>query len=139
MTRTCDLRFRKKPRTWKGPRITSSYVLIERNVQKAHQCDCCLRAAVAIELVFADSLRKTRIFADTAGDCRRKSPQERHGNPETNSNARKSGISGPFSRLPAARPNAGLAGWGGRNRTSIWRFRNRMLLAAREDLQNILS
>ncbi|SRR6266568_4005355 len=68
-------------------------------LRKAQHRDCCLRAAVAIELVFAHSLRKTGIFANTVGDCRRKSPQERHGNPETNSNARKAGISGPFSHL----------------------------------------
>jgi hypothetical protein len=32
--------------------------------------------------------------------------------------------------------DAGMDGWGGRNRTSIWRFRNRMLLPVREELQN---
>lgn len=32
--------------------------------------------------------------------------------------------------------NVGLPGWGGRNRTSIWQFQKRMLLPAREDLQN---
>jgi hypothetical protein len=35
--------------------------------------------------------------------------------------------------------DAEMAGWGGRNRTSIWRFRKRMLLPAREDLQNPIS
>jgi hypothetical protein len=35
-------------------------------------------------------------------------------------------------------PNAGMGGWG-RNRTSIWRFRKRMRLPAREDLQNLIS
>jgi len=32
-------------------------------------------------------------------------------------------------------PNGGMGGWGSRNRTSIWRVRQRMLLPAREDLQ----
>jgi len=36
-------------------------------------------------------------------------------------------------------PVARLPGWGGRIRTSIWRFRNRMLLPVREELQNPFS
>src|ERR1700722_3286850 len=60
MTRTCDLRFRKKPRTSKGPRITL--------VLRSDRAKCPERASmrllpsggVAIELVFAHSLRKKR-------------------------------------------------------------------------------
>jgi hypothetical protein len=52
-----------------------------------------------IKPVSADSLRKTGIFADKAGDFRRFRPQlRRTGSAETISNARKAGISGPFSR-----------------------------------------
>jgi hypothetical protein len=36
-------------------------------------------------------------------------------------------------------PSAGMPGWGGRIRTPIWRFRNRMLLPVREELQNPIS
>lgn len=53
-----------------------------------------------IKPVSADSLRKTGIFADKAGDFRRFPPQVRRtGSPETKSNARNAGISGPFSRF----------------------------------------
>jgi hypothetical protein len=59
-----------------------------------------VRAAVVIKTVSADSLRKTGIFADKAGDFRRFPPEDRRtGSPETKSNARKAGISGPFSRF----------------------------------------
>jgi hypothetical protein len=62
--------------------------------------DCLDRAAVVIEPVSATSLRKTGIFADKAGDFRRFPPRDRQtGGPETKSNARKAGISGPFSRF----------------------------------------
>lgn len=58
----------------------------------------CARAAVVIKPVSADSLRKTGIFADKAGDFRRFPPQVRRtGSPETKSSERKAGISGPFS------------------------------------------
>jgi hypothetical protein len=58
------------------------------------------RAAVVIKPVSADSLRKTGIFADKAGDFRQfPPPNRRNGSLETKSNARKAGISGPFSRL----------------------------------------
>lgn len=74
---------------------------------------------MVIEQVSADSLRKTRIFADTAGDFRR----FRHwdweiGSLETRSNARKARISGPFWRLfgsPAERRN----GWLGREGSNL--------------------
>jgi hypothetical protein len=53
-----------------------------------------------IKPVSADSLRKTGIFADKAGDFRRFLPQDRRTeSSETKSNARKAGISGPFSRF----------------------------------------
>jgi hypothetical protein len=53
-----------------------------------------------IKPVSADSLRKTGIFADKAGDFRRFPPQVRQSeSPETKANARKAGIYGPFSRL----------------------------------------
>ena len=62
--------------------------------------DCLAQAAVVIEPVSADSLRKTGIFADKAGDFRRfPPPVGKPGVRETKSNARKAGISGPFSRL----------------------------------------
>ena len=77
------------------------------------------RAAVVIEPVSADSLRKTGIFAVKAGDFRRFPPQVRRtGSPETKSNARKAGISGPFSRLLgslAERRN----GWLGREGSNL--------------------
>jgi hypothetical protein len=66
-------------------------------------CHC--RAAVVIKPVSADSLRKTGIFADKAGDFRRFPPQVRRtGIPETKSYARKAGISGPFSRFLGSLP-----------------------------------
>jgi hypothetical protein len=70
-------------------------------------------AAVVIKPVSADSLRKTGIFADKAGDFWQIPPQvRRSGSPETKSNTREAGISGPFSRLLgslAERTNAWLA------------------------------
>ena len=72
-----------------------------------------------IKPVSADSLRKTGIFADKAGDFRRFPPQARRtGSPETKSNARKAGISGPFSRFLgslAERRN----GWLGREGSNL--------------------
>jgi hypothetical protein len=57
-------------------------------------------AAVAIEPVSVDSLRKTGIFADLAEDFRRFLPQLRQiRSLETKANARKAAISGLFSRL----------------------------------------
>jgi hypothetical protein len=64
------------------------------------QIDCRPRAAVVMKIVSADSLRKTGIFADKAGDFRRFPPQVRRaGSPETKSNSRNAGISGPFWRF----------------------------------------
>jgi hypothetical protein len=64
------------------------------------ETDCHSRAAVVIGPISARSLCKTGIFADKAGDFRRFPPEVlRAGSPETKSNARKAGISGPFSRF----------------------------------------
>ena len=53
-----------------------------------------------------------------AGDFRQFPPQVRQiGSLETKANARKAGISGPFSRFWEARPNPGLVGCPGRDRT----------------------
>lgn len=70
-------------------------------------------AAVVIEPVSADSLRKTGIFANMAGDFRRFLPRLRRTRSlETKTIAQKAGISGLFSRLfgsPGER-RKGLAG-----------------------------
>jgi hypothetical protein len=62
--------------------------------------------------VSGQSLCKTGIFADAAGDFRRLAPQNQGiGGLETKSNARKAGISGPISRFfesLAGRRNAWL-------------------------------
>ena len=62
--------------------------------------------------VSGQSLSKTGIFADAAGDFRRLAPQNQGiGSLETKSNARKAGISGPISRFfesLAGRRNAWL-------------------------------
>ncbi|XIA63305.1 hypothetical protein ACFIOY_29590 [Bradyrhizobium sp. TZ2] len=53
-----------------------------------------------IKPVSADSLRKTGIFADKAGDFRPFPPLgEQSDSPETEVAARKAGLSGPFSRF----------------------------------------
>jgi hypothetical protein len=63
-----------------------------------------VRAAVLIEPVSAHSLPKTGIFAERAGDFPHFRPQARQsGRPETESKARKAGISGQFSRLLGSR------------------------------------
>jgi hypothetical protein len=71
------------------------------------------RRAAVIKLVSADSLRKTGIFTDTAGDFRQFALQSwRLGSPETKSNARNAGISGLISRFSgdlAERRSAWLA------------------------------
>jgi hypothetical protein len=55
---------------------------------------------VVVKPVSADSLRKTGIFEERAGDFWRFPPQERRTDTsETKSNARKAGISGLFSRF----------------------------------------
>jgi uncharacterized protein YbjT (DUF2867 family) len=77
-----------------------------------------VRATVLIEPVSADSLPKMGIFAEMAGDSWQFPPHVRQsGSPETKSNARKAGISGPFSRLKGSlseRRNAWLP-WEGSN------------------------
>ena len=77
--------------------------------------DCVHRAAAVIKPVSADSLRKTGIFADRAGDFRQFPPQDRRArSAETKSNARKAGISGPFSCSSGSRAERRrLAGAGG--------------------------
>ena len=79
-----------------------------------------------IEPVSAESLRKTGIFADKAGDFRRFPPQDRRtGSPETKLECAKSRDFRPYSAWSVgAWPNAGMAGWGGRDRTSEWRNQN---------------
>jgi hypothetical protein len=62
--------------------------------------DCQGRAAVLIEPVSANSLRKTGIFGEVTGDFPGFPPLLRHsGSPETEANARKARISGPFRDL----------------------------------------
>ena len=77
------------------------------------------RAAVVIEPVSGDSLRKTGVFADKAGDFRRFPPQvRRSGSPETKANARKAGISGPFSPLLGSLAER-RTGWLGREGSNL--------------------
>ncbi len=84
-----------------------------------------LRATVLIELVSANRLRKTGIFAETAGDFWPFPLRLREtGSPETKPNAQKPGISGCSCVDSGARVNAGMLGWGGRDRTSEWRNQN---------------
>lgn len=61
------------------------------------EIDCHGRAAVAIEPVSADSLHKTGIFADLAGDFRRFLLQLRPNWESGEDDARKAGFFGPFS------------------------------------------
>jgi hypothetical protein len=80
------------PGSWTGKLLLESLSVPKINSRS--------RAAVVIKPVSANSLRKTGIFAGRAGNFRRFSPQVRRiGSPETKANARKAGISGPFSRL----------------------------------------
>jgi hypothetical protein len=102
--------------------------------------DCLPRAAVGIETVSADSLRKTGISADKAGDFRRLPPQDRRaGSLETKSNARKAGISGPFSGFFGSLTER-LNGWLGREDSSLemanW---NQTLSPVREKPQSLFS
>ena len=71
--------------------------------------------------VSGDSLCKTGIFADVAGDfCRLRPPYLQTKGPETESKARKPAFPA-HSRLSwGTWVNAGMAGWGGRDRTSEW-------------------
>jgi hypothetical protein len=81
--------------------------------------DCHPRAAVVIEPVSADSLRKTGISADRAGDFRRFPPQDRPiGSPETKSNTRKARISGPIARRLRSLEDRGN-GWLGREGSNL--------------------
>ncbi|MBR1237862.1 hypothetical protein [Bradyrhizobium sp. AUGA SZCCT0182] len=69
-------------------------------------------AAVVIEPVSADSLRKTGIFADMAGDFRRFLSQLRQtGSLETKANARKAGIPADSRVSSEAWPNLTMGGW----------------------------
>jgi hypothetical protein len=83
------------------------------------ETDCHSRAAVVIEPVSAESLRKMGIFAVNAGDFRRFPPRDRRtGSTETKPNARKAGIFGLFSRVLgslAERRN----GWLGRKESNL--------------------
>jgi len=83
------------------------------------------------------SLPKTGVFRETAGDFRRFARPVRRIGVWRRKGIREKPESPARSRVSrGAWPNSGLAGWGGRNRTSIWRSRNRMLLPVREELQN---
>jgi hypothetical protein len=98
-----------------GPRGLST-ARIATQSKKLH---CRARAAVVIKPVSANSLSKTGIFAEKAGDFRPFPPSPRQtGGPETKANARKARISGPFSRLLgslAERRN----GWLGREDSNL--------------------
>jgi hypothetical protein len=82
--------------------------------------------------------QKTGVFQMSAGDYwlfRSENAQNR--SPETDGQFAKARHWRAFLRVSGTvSPSAGLPGWGGRNRTSIWRFRKQMLLPVREDLQN---
>ena len=60
------------------------------------------------------------------------------GSAETKLIARKAAVSGPVAHFVGTKPNVGMAGWGGRIRTSIWRTENRVLSPVREEPQNLL-
>jgi hypothetical protein len=80
--------------------------------------NCVYQAAVVIELVSADSLRKTGIFADKAGDFPRfsaTSSAKRASRDE--SECTKSRDFRPILTLCGDRPNVGMAGWRGTYRT----------------------
>ena len=72
-----------------------------------------------IKPVSADSLRKTGIFADKAGDFRPFPPLGRQsGGPETEATARNAGISGPFSCLLGSLAES-RNGWLGREGSNL--------------------
>src|SRR3954447_5523561 len=79
-----------------------------------------------IKPVSAESLRKTGIFADKAGDFRRFPPQVRRtGESGDEIECTKSRDFPGHSRVSwQPELNAGMAGWGGRDRTSEWRNQN---------------
>jgi len=73
---------------------------------------CVDRAAVLIEPVSSDSLPKTGIFAETAGDFWRFPPHVRQrGSPETQAIARKPVFPARFRVSRKARQIAGMRGW----------------------------
>ena len=83
--------------------------------------ECHGRAAVVIKPVSADSLPKTGIFADKAGDFRRFPPQARQsGSPETKRMREKPGFPAHSRVSWEAWPNAGLGGCLGRDRTQTF-------------------
>ena len=86
-----------------------------------------------------DSLPKTGIFQISAGDYRRfRSRSGQFGSPETDSQFAKARHWRAFLRLQRVKsPGAGLPGWGGRIRTSIWRIENRAFSPLREKPQNL--
>jgi hypothetical protein len=66
-------------------------------ILSVHEIDSRPQAAVVFKPVSADSLRKTGIFADTAGDFPRFPHQDRRtGSLETKSNTRKAGFPARF-------------------------------------------
>ena len=88
------------------------------------EIDCAHRAAVVIKLVSADSLRKTGIIADKAGDFPEFPRQDQQtGSSETKANTRKARISGPTSRLLeslAERMNGWLGRKGSNSHLPLW-------------------
>ena len=100
------------------------------------RAECHGRAAVVIEPVSAESLRKTGIFPDEAGDFRRFPTHVRRiWSSETNPNARKAGISGLFSRLLGSRPKR-RTGWLGREGSNLRMAELKSAAAARSFKEN---
>ena len=82
-------------------------------------------AAVVIEPVSANSLCKTGVFRKMAGDFPRFCPRDwETGSLETSRIPKKPGFPGLYGAGCKLRPDAGLTGWGGRDRTSEWRNQN---------------
>ena len=94
--------------------------------------------SVGSKFVSAESLPKTGVFTVLAGDFRKilarvaifRSLETNRKCTKSLQNARFSPTRGSLSLVER------VPGWGGRYRTSIWRFRNRLLLPVREELQN---
>src|ERR1700738_1772431 len=83
------------------------------------------------------SLQKTGVFVDSAGDFWEFSTQKVRTSVSRDYWRReKPAFGGPFSSKEGNSLKRGMPGWGGRIRTSIWRFRNRVLLPVREEQQN---
>jgi hypothetical protein len=89
--------------------------------------------------VSARSLPKTGIFQTSAGDYRRFRPKiVQIGRLETELIFAKTRNCRAFIGFSMEQsPVAGLAGWGGRIRTSTWRIGSRMLSPVREEPQNL--